>query len=62
MKFQVYPCDDGRYFIVDTVQDTVVCYSSNSDLATLVADAMNEINLEDTDCANDDYFDLTKIH
>ena len=61
MKFQVYPCDDGRYFIVDTVDDLVVCYAGNSALATTVVDRMNEIKRGEA--ANDECaLDPTKMH
>jgi hypothetical protein len=61
MKFHVHPCDDGRYFIVDSENGTVICHTVSSDLAQQVADSMNAIDCDDA-CANDDYFDLTKIH
>ena len=60
MRFQIYPCDDGRYFIVDTNDDEIMCYTGNQHLATRLADAMSEsVDSPDSELT---VLDLTKTH
>jgi hypothetical protein len=60
MRFQIYPCDDGRYFIVDTSDDEIMCYTGNQHLADRLATAMSE-SAESPD-SELIVLDLTKTH
>jgi predicted GH43/DUF377 family glycosyl hydrolase len=60
MRFQIYPCDDGRYFIVDTSDDEIMCYTGNQHLADRLATAMSEsVESPDSELI---VLDLTKTH
>ena len=59
MRYQVHPCDDGRFFVLDTCTDLVMCYVGCELVAQKTARLMNA-SCENLD--GYDYLDPTKLH
>lgn len=58
MRYVIHPCDDGRYFILDTETDSVMLYCGNYLLAQKVCRMMNgDSGRTDLDTSN-----ITKTH
>lgn len=62
MKFQIHPCDDGRFFVLDTHSDEVLFHTWNKTLVTRVVERMNHMDQTEDHSALDSLFDVAQIH